>query len=133
MDIKNISEANIMTDMTLNDAIREFAHSLSASDQFKNYDRGKTRYQQDGPAQKAFQEYQMLAQSLQTKQMFNTLSESEKSDLERLWVAFLSHEPVSDLMQSQQELQALCRVCAQLISDQIGLDYATSCGASCCG
>ncbi len=133
MDIKNISEANIITDMTLNDAIREFANSLTGADQYKKYERAKTRYQQDSPAQKAFQEYQMLAQSLQTKQMFNTLSESEKSDLERLWVAFSSHEPVSDLMQSQQELQMLCQACAQLISECIELDYATSCGASCCG
>jgi len=133
MNQKTTVELRESTTLSIDEAVRRFSNALTETEQFRNYERAREFYQQDLAAQQAFREYQMLAQSLQTKQMFNTVSPAERSDMERLWTAFMSHTSVAELFKSQEALQELCRQCAQEISGHIGLDYATSCGASCCG
>ena len=133
MNQKITVELKESTTLSIDDAVQRFSNALIETEQFRNYERAREYYQQDAAAQKAFREYQILAQSLQTKQMFNTVTPAERSDMERLWTAFMSNASVAELFNSQEALQELCRQCAQEISGHIGLDYATSCGASCCG
>jgi len=133
MITKNNIEIEISTDQEISSAIRDFTNALVDSPPYKNYERKSEIFQNDPAAQKALQEYRAKAKDLQTKQMFNTVTEAEQQDIQRLWIAFLGFKSVQDFFDAQGEFQALCRACAQVISDNCGLDYATSCGSSCCG
>jgi cell fate (sporulation/competence/biofilm development) regulator YlbF (YheA/YmcA/DUF963 family) len=121
------------TDQELQASIRDFVNALVDSPQYRAFEQTNTAFQQDIAAKDALQEYQAKAHDLQTKQMFNLTSEEEKEELQRLWMKFLSFQSVKDYMHAQDNLQAISRECAKIISDHCGLDYATASGASCCG
>lgn len=127
------TEVRISTEEEISSAIREFTNKLVDSTAYKNYESASEKFQNDSQAQKALQEYRAKAKDLQAKQMFNTVTEAEQQDIQRLWAAFLGFKTVQDFFDAQGEFQALCIECAQVISDACGLDYATSCGSGCCG
>jgi len=133
MITKENTEVKISTDEELSSAIRDFTNALVDTAQYKKYDSGSDKFQNDQEAQKALQVYRAKARDFQTKQMLNTISASEQQDLQRLWIAFLGIKSVQDFFDAQDEFQALSRACAQVISDACGLDYATSCNSGCCG
>jgi len=121
------------TDQELQASIKDFVNALVDSPQYRAFEQTSTIFQQDIAAKDALQEYQAKARDLQSKQMFNLTSEEEKEELQRLWMKFLSFQSVKEYMQAQDNLQAISRECARIISDHCGLDYATASGASCCG
>ena len=129
----NDTKINLTTDQELHVSIKDFVNALVDSPQYQLFEKTRTIFQGDQEAIGALREYQAKAKDLQTKQMFNITTDEEKKDLERLWIHFVSFQSVKDYLQAQENLQALCRDCAKIISDQCGLDYATACGASCCG
>ncbi len=133
MITKNVIQEKLSTDSDLDTATRDFVKELTQTDHYMKYENASKKFQVDTKAQKALHEYQAKASDLQTKQMFNNINSSEQQDLERLWIAFLGIESVQEFFDAQGDFQALCRACAQVISDNCGLDYATSCGSSCCG
>jgi cell fate (sporulation/competence/biofilm development) regulator YlbF (YheA/YmcA/DUF963 family) len=114
-------------------SIKDFVNALVDSPQYREFEQTSTAFQQDKDASDALQEYQAKARDLQTKQMFNLTTEEEKEELQRLWMKFLSFQSVKEYMQAQENLHAISRDCAKIISDHCGLDYATASGASCCG
>jgi cell fate (sporulation/competence/biofilm development) regulator YlbF (YheA/YmcA/DUF963 family) len=127
------TEVRISTEEEISSAVRDFTNALVDSAAYKNYESASEKFQNDSEAQKALQEYRARAKDLQTRQMFNTVTEAEQQDIQRLWAAFLRFKSVQDFFDAQGEFQALSRACAQVISDACGLDYATSCSAGCCG
>lgn len=133
MITKNKAEIEIKPELDLSTAIHDFTNALVESVHYKNYESASTRFKDDQEAQKAYQEYQAKAKDLQTKQMFNSITEAEQEDLNRLQQVFLGYKTVQDYFDAQEEFQSICRASAQVISDNCGLDYAASCGASCCG
>lgn len=133
MITKNNTEIGIKPELDISSAIGDFTNALVETVQYKNYESASTRFKDDQEAQKAYQEYQAKAKDLQTKQMFNSITEAEQEDLNRLQQVFLGYKTVQDYFDAQEEFQSLCRASAQVISDNCGLDYATACGACCCG
>ena len=121
------------TDQELQASIRDFVNALVDTPQYREFEQTSTVFQQDKDAVDALQEYNAKARDLQTKQMFNLTSEEEKEELQRLWMKFHSFPSVKNYFEAQENLQALSRDCAKIISDHCGLDYATASGASCCG
>jgi cell fate (sporulation/competence/biofilm development) regulator YlbF (YheA/YmcA/DUF963 family) len=121
------------TDQEMTNAVKDFVNALVNAPQYQQFDRASAIFQGDKAAVNALHEYQAKAKDLQTKQMFNMVPNEEKDELERLWMKFLSFQSVKDYFHAQEVLQALCQECAQVISEDCGLDYATACGASCCG
>ena len=124
---------NTTTEQELHNTIKEFVNALVASSQYQAYEQASNHFHEDNEAKIALQEYQARANELRTKQMFNTLSQQEQDELQRLWMKFLSFKSVQVYLEAQESFQSLCRISAQIISDHCGLDYATACGASCCG
>ena len=133
MITKNKTALEINTELDLSNAIHDFTNALVETAHYKNYESASSRFKDDQEAQRAYQEYQAKAKDLQTKQMFNSITEAEQKDLNRLQQVFLGYKSVSDYFDAQEEFQSLCRASAQVISDNCGLDYATACGACCCG
>ena len=133
MKIQDTNDTDASEELGLSNAIHNFVHALVATVPYLNYESANERLQSDQEAKQALREYQAKAKDLQTKQMFHTISEAEQQELQRLWIIFLGFKSVQDYFDAQEEFQSLCRSCAQVISDNCGLDYATSCGSSCCG
>jgi cell fate (sporulation/competence/biofilm development) regulator YlbF (YheA/YmcA/DUF963 family) len=112
---------------------RDFAASLAETTQFKTFERAYEVLSHDTAAQQALSAYRGKTESLRALLMLNAVSEAERSELERLKQDYLTRTSVQAYAAAEAELTALCQQAAGMISAAIGLNYAASCGASCCG
>jgi len=132
-----------MTDLTLNElevappsvilqAARDFAGALAETPQFQAFEEAAERLRRDEAAQRAMQAYQARQQSLQMMLMLNAASAEEGAELKRLQQAFLAAPAVAAYLQAQEDLTAICRAAADLLSQHTGLSFAAACGPGCC-
>jgi cell fate (sporulation/competence/biofilm development) regulator YlbF (YheA/YmcA/DUF963 family) len=63
----------------------------------------------------------------------NAVGEAERAELDRLKNDYVTRPTVQAYAAAETELTSLCQQTAGMISEAIGLNYAASCGASCCG
>lgn len=133
MDEMELNEIEVASPSVVRTAARDFAAVLAETPQFKAFEQATLRFRQDEAAQKAMQAYQQKQQSLHMMLRLNAVSPQDKAALEQLQNEWLSHSSVAEYFQAQNELAALCQSLGDLLSGQIGLNYSTACGASCCG
>jgi cell fate (sporulation/competence/biofilm development) regulator YlbF (YheA/YmcA/DUF963 family) len=114
-------------------AARDFAAALAETPQFKAFEQTAYAFRQDQTAQHAMQSYQQKQQSLRALLMLNALSAEQRDELERLQGAFINQPVVQEYFTAQAELATLCQALGDALSESIGLNYAASCGVSCCG
>ncbi len=114
-------------------AARDFVAALAETRQFKAFEQAYEAVRSDSAAQEALALYQAKAGSLQAMLMLNAVEEAERAELERLKQDYLSRASVQALNDAEAGLTELCREVAGRISAAVGLNYAASCGASCCG
>jgi cell fate (sporulation/competence/biofilm development) regulator YlbF (YheA/YmcA/DUF963 family) len=114
-------------------AARDFAAALVETPQFKAFEQTAYAFRQDQAAQQAMQAYQQKQQSLRALLMLNALSVEQRDELERLQSAFINQPVVQEYFTAQAELATLCQALGDALSESIGLNYAASCGVSCCG
>ncbi len=113
-------------------AVHGFAESLAESDEFRTYELAAERLGQDETSQQAIQAFQKKQQSLQMLFRLNAVSAADKAELERLQNAYLSQPLVIDYLEAQEKLTALFQAAANLLSQRIGLSFASACGPGCC-
>ena len=114
-------------------AARDFAAALSETPQYKAFEDANGVFQKDEVAQRAQQAYEARQQSLRALLMLNAAPAEDQQELERLRQAFFSQPSVVVYLQAQNDLMALSQACGDLLSQATGLNYAASCGSSCCG
>jgi cell fate (sporulation/competence/biofilm development) regulator YlbF (YheA/YmcA/DUF963 family) len=114
-------------------AARDFAAALAETPQFKAFEQKAYTFRQDQAAQQAMQAYQQKQQSLRALLMLNALSAEQRDELERLQSAFINQPVVQEFFTAQAELATLCQALGDALSESVGLNYAASCGVSCCG
>ena len=114
-------------------AARDFAAALAETPQFKAFEQTAYAFRQDQAAQQAKQAYQQKQQSLRALLMLNALSAEQRDELERLQGGFINQPVVQEYFTAQAELATLCQALGDALSESIGLNYAASCGVSCCG
>jgi len=114
-------------------AARDFATALAETQQFKAFEETFETLRRDSAAQQALALYQAKAGSLRAMLMLNAVEEAERAELERLKQDYLSHASVQALNDAEAGLTELSREVAGRISAAVGLNYAATCGASCCG
>lgn len=114
-------------------AARDFAKALSETPQFKAFEQAYELLSADEAARQAEARYQAKANSLRALLMLNAVGADERAELERLWNDYVSLPTVEAYIAAEADLTALCQQLAAMISGAIGLDYAATCGASCCG
>jgi cell fate (sporulation/competence/biofilm development) regulator YlbF (YheA/YmcA/DUF963 family) len=114
-------------------AAHDFAASVAETPQFKAFEQAAERFRRDLTAQEAMQAYQQKEQSLRVLLMLKEASAEQRADLDVLYQAFVTLPSVMEYSKAQSELAALCQTLGDMVSEFIGLDYAASCGASCCG
>lgn len=130
---EEISDIEIAPHSVVCQAACDFAAALVDTPQFINFEAAAERLNKDTVAQRAIEAFQSKQQSLQMMLMLNAVSPEDRVELERLRQAFLSEPTISAYFQAQAELTSVCQAVAEIISKSIGLNYAASCGASCCG
>jgi cell fate (sporulation/competence/biofilm development) regulator YlbF (YheA/YmcA/DUF963 family) len=114
-------------------AASDFAAALTETPQFRAFERASERFRQDQAAQQAMQAYQQKQQSLRALLMLDAVSADQRAELERLQNAFFNQPVVQEYLAAQTDLAALCQLLGDMLSESIGLNYATACGVSCCG
>lgn len=114
-------------------AARAFAESLAETQQFLAFEQAYESIYHDMAAQRARSAYRAKIESLRALLALNAVSELERAELDRLKDDYQSNPVVQAYAEAEAELRALCQHLAKEVSEAIGLDYAASCGASCCG
>ncbi len=113
-------------------AAHAFAEALTETAEFQAFEQANERLRHDDAAQKAIQAFQNKQQSLQMMIRLNALSPEDRSELERLQKEFVEQPSVAAYMQAQEELKLLCQTASELLSERIGLSFASACGPGCC-
>lgn len=114
-------------------AARDFSTALSETPQFKVFEQAYESLNKDAAARQALSAYQEKAKSLRAMLMLNAVSEVDRAELESLKNDYVTRSTVQAYTAAEAELTVLCQQAAGMISAATGLNYATSCGASCCG
>jgi cell fate (sporulation/competence/biofilm development) regulator YlbF (YheA/YmcA/DUF963 family) len=114
-------------------AARGFAVALSETPQFKAFEEAYEAFNNDVAAHQSLSAYQDKAKSLRAVLMLNAVSETERAELETLKNDYMTRPTVQAYAAAESELKVLCQQAANMISATTGLNYAASCGASCCG
>ena len=126
-DIEVASPSVVLT------AARGFATALSETPQFKAFEQAYEAFSNDFDAHQSLSAYQDKARSLRAVLMLNAVSETERAELESLKNDYVMRSTAQAYAAAEAELTALCQHAAGMISAATGLNYAASCGASCCG
>lgn len=130
---EELNDVEVAPPSVVRQAARDFAAALAETPQFAHFEAAAERLNKDLVAQRAIQAFQAKQQSLQMMLRLNAVSPEDRAELESLRQAFLSESSVNAYFQAQLELNTICQAAADIISQSIGLNYAASCGASCCG
>ena len=113
---------------------RDFAKILGEISVFTEFMKSHFEFRQDEEAQKIQQEYQKKQASLKAVLMLNAASDEDRKALQNLQEQFNKRPSVIQLIKAQDELVAVCQELGDLISKEIGMDYASSCrSGGCCG
>ena len=128
-----VRDESQVKDEKVYEAARGFAIALSEVPEFVAFEAAADRYRHDQPARQAMAAYQTEQRSLAVLLRLGAASAEQRGELDRLNQAAFSQPSVAAYIQAQTALMALCQDTAEYLSERIGLDYASACGASCCG
>ena len=133
MNAVKLNEIEAASPAVVYTAGRDFAAALAETAQFKAFEQAHEALSQDVTAQQTLAVYRNKVDSLSVLLKLNAASEAERAELEQLRQDYLTRASVQAYAAAQAELTSLCQEAAGKISAAIGLNYAASCGTSCCG
>lgn len=128
-----LNDIEVASPLVVRAAARDFATALSETPQFKSFEQAYKVLNNDTAAHQSRSAYQTKAKSLRAMLMLNAVSEVDRAELERLKNDYMMRPTTQAYAAAESELTVLCQQAARIISDATGLNYAASCGASCCG
>jgi len=126
--------SNLISDTTTNigQALQTLASTLRNESAFFSFVRAASNLQNDVEAQKAISAYQSKQQSLRALIMLNALSAEDRTELQQLERAVSTNQTISDYLEAQNALVALCCAVNDRISEAVGMRFAIRKGG-CCG
>jgi cell fate (sporulation/competence/biofilm development) regulator YlbF (YheA/YmcA/DUF963 family) len=133
MDDKVVHDLETAPPSIVLKAASDFAAALAETPQFKSFEQAAERFRNDKTAQQAMSIYREKQKDLRALIMLNALSAEQQTELESVKNAFLDQPIVQEYFKAQTELATLCQTLGDMLSESIGLDYASACGVSCCG
>jgi cell fate (sporulation/competence/biofilm development) regulator YlbF (YheA/YmcA/DUF963 family) len=133
MDDKVFDDIETAPPSVVKSSARDFAAALAETPQFKAFEQAADRFRQDQAAQQAMGAYQEKQIAWRALLMLNALTVEQKAELESLQNAFVNQPVVQEYFKAQTEFATLCQSLGDRLSESIGLNYAASCGVSCCG
>lgn len=115
-------------------AARLFAEALAESPQYQAFEQALFTFRQDGVAQNAIQDFQNKQASLKGLLMLDAVSTEDRQELQALADRVNQQLSVIAYSQAQNDLVAISQELGDLVSNSIGLDYASVCRTGgCCG
>ena len=114
-------------------AAHAFAQALAESDVFQAWEQAAWALRQDQAAQAMAERLQARQRELQPLLMLGAATAEQRLELEELRSAYLTLPTVLAYMQAETDLRALCQAANEVLSEQVGLDFATNCASGCCG
>jgi len=133
MNNVGLHDAEVVTPAEVHRAARAFAAALAETPQFTAFKQADEALSNDTEAQQALSRLQAKAKSLRALLMLNAVSDAERAELDGLRDAYLTRATVRASAAAEGELTGLCQQAARIMSAATGMDYAATCGASCCG
>jgi cell fate (sporulation/competence/biofilm development) regulator YlbF (YheA/YmcA/DUF963 family) len=127
------NDIDVASPTVVRSAARDFATALAETPQFRTFEQAYEVFNNDAAAHQALSLYQAKARSMRAILMLNAASEADRAELERLKNDYFTRPTVVAYARAELELTAICQQAAGMISEATGLNYAASCGASCCG
>jgi cell fate (sporulation/competence/biofilm development) regulator YlbF (YheA/YmcA/DUF963 family) len=127
----NLIETQPAEMAAVDEAVRAFAKALADTAVFHRFEQAGERLQADADAQAAMAAFQQKQESLQALLMLSAVSHAEQSELGRLHAAFFNQPTVTAVLEAQDELTAVCRTTAAILSNHITLPFAAACGPGC--
>jgi len=115
-------------------AARQFAGALAESPQYQAFEQSLFAFRQDAQAQSAIQDFQNKQASLKGLLMLDAVSAEDRQELQALADRVNQQPSVIAYSQAQKDLVAVSQEIGDLLSNAIGLDYASVCRTGgCCG
>ena len=114
-------------------AAHAFAQALAESDEFQAWEQAAWALRQDQAAQAMAERLQAMQRELQPLLMLGATTAEQRLELEELRSAYLTLPAVLAYMQAETNLRTLCQAANEVLSKQVGLDFATNCASGCCG
>lgn len=112
--------------------IHDFTDALMSTPEYKAFDLARRQLRQDTVALQAIQEFQAKQQYVQMVQRWDTVSQSDQDELQRLYEHMMQIPAVQRYVYCQEELAKLFHQVARLISECIGTEFPPR-RSSCCG
>jgi cell fate (sporulation/competence/biofilm development) regulator YlbF (YheA/YmcA/DUF963 family) len=129
-----LKEGEIAPDKAVRESARHFAYALLETPAFQKYEAASERIGKDAAAQKAIQAFQKRQQELQENGSAAQLSPQDKAELEALRNVFMVMPLVQEYLAAQAQAVAVCQTAGDLLSEKVGLNFASSaCTGGCCG
>lgn len=134
MESKVWNDLEVAPRSVVMEAARQFAGVLVNTPQYKGFEQAYHSFSQDEGAQSALREFQKKQSSLKMMLMLNAVSEEDRQELQRLQEQFYQQPSVLHYSKAQEDLIVICQELGDILSEAIGLDYASSCRTGgCCG
>jgi cell fate (sporulation/competence/biofilm development) regulator YlbF (YheA/YmcA/DUF963 family) len=114
-------------------AARGLAEAIAETPEFQAFERAYGRLRDDEHAQDARMAYEVQQRSLQPLAMLGAVSDEQRAELERLRQAWMALPAVTDYLEAQMAMAAMCRAIDERLSEPIGLGFAAACTPGCCG
>jgi cell fate (sporulation/competence/biofilm development) regulator YlbF (YheA/YmcA/DUF963 family) len=131
---RKMTTTKTVSDKTVRRAARDFADTLLGTQAFKAFEAASERLEKDVPAQQAIGAFQEKQQAVQEKNEGKGISPEERAELEALRSVFMVMPVVGEYFQAQADAVAICQAAGDLLSEKVGMSFATSaCTGGCCG
>jgi cell fate (sporulation/competence/biofilm development) regulator YlbF (YheA/YmcA/DUF963 family) len=114
-------------------AAHAFAEALAESDVFQAWEQAAWALRQDQTAQAMAGRLQTMQRELQPLLMLGAVTAEQRLELEQLRSDYLTLPTVLAYVQAETDLRTLCQAANEVLSKQVGLDFATNCVSGCCG
>ncbi len=115
-------------------AARQFAEALAETPQVQSFEQALLNFRQDTQAQSAIQAFQKKQASLKGLLMLDAVSAEDRAELQALADQVNQQPSVIAYNQALAALTAISQDLGDLLSNAIGLDYASVCRTGgCCG
>lgn len=113
-------------DMTIKPAAEEFIRFVRNSEEMKQFQSTRERYNNDPETKKLRDEFVSRTRQLQQKQYDNTLTQEEIDRYKAMQRQLDSHPLSREYAQAQQQLIGLLQACNAGMSEVLGFDFAAT-------
>lgn len=113
-------------DMTIKLAAEEFVRFIRSSQEMREFQSVRERYNKDPEISKLREEFLSLGRQLQQKQYDNSITQAEIERYKELQKRLSSYHLSREYAQVQQQLIQLLQACNEGLSEVLGFDFAAT-------